>query len=178
MTPRRVATKARHPRLPSPYTPTHNVGPDSVPQRLETWGSGPAAATTRRAASGQRQARARAGNGRGAAAAAAAAEPQSQPHRSYPRAPRKDTHVDRQRPRVDGRLGAHRRLEPQLQLLAHVGARGRRTMLGGRLGEGRGRRREGRQAGGLGRTRGGRLRTDGPACASAAAALWPQLPSL
>lgn len=48
------------------------------------------------------------------------------------------THVDRQRPRVDGGLGPHGRLEPQLQLLPHVGARGRRTMLVGRLGEGRG----------------------------------------
>lgn len=48
------------------------------------------------------------------------------------------THVDRQRPRVDGGLGPHGRLEPQLQLLPHVGARDRRTMLVGRLGEGRG----------------------------------------
>lgn len=67
------------------------------------------------------------------------------------------THVDRQRPRVDGGLGPHGRLEPQLQLLPHVGARGRRTMLVGRLGEGRGaaggggaggRRRAGGRAGG------------------------------
>lgn len=48
------------------------------------------------------------------------------------------THVDRQRPRVDGGLGPHGRLEPQLQLLPHVGARDRRTMLVKRLGEGRG----------------------------------------
>lgn len=48
------------------------------------------------------------------------------------------THVDRQRPRIDGGLGPHGRLEPQLQLLPHVGARGCRTMLVGRLGEGRG----------------------------------------
>lgn len=48
------------------------------------------------------------------------------------------THVDRQRPRVDGGLGPHGRLKPQLQLLPHVGARGSRTMLVGRLGEGRG----------------------------------------
>lgn len=62
------------------------------------------------------------------------------------------THVDRQRPRVDGGLSPHGRLESQLQLLPHVRARGRRTMLGGRLGEGRGRRwaEEGGQEGGAG----------------------------
>ena len=86
------------------------------------------------------------------------------------------THVDRQRPRVDGGLGPHGRLEPQLQLLPHVGARGRRTMLVGRLGEGRG------PAGGGGadgrRRAGGRLRGGGLAWASAAATALPSSPRL
>lgn len=138
----RGATKARRPRLPSPYTPAHNVGSDSGPQRLETRGSGLAAATARRAASGQRRARARGRERPRTRRRRGAAES----HGAHPRALRKHTYVDRQRPRVDGGLGAHRRLEPQLQLLAHVGARGSRTMLGGRLGEGRGSRREARRA--------------------------------
>lgn len=72
------------------------------------------------------------------------------------------THVDRQRPRVDGGLGPHGRLEPQLQLLPHVGARGRRTMLVGRLGEGRG--AAGGGGAGVSRRAGGRAggRGEGP----------------
>lgn len=134
----RVDTKARRPRPPSP---AHNVAPDSDPQRSATRSSRPATTTARQAASGQRQPRARAGNGRWPAAVPERRSPAMPTPLPWPH-----THVDRQRPRVDGGLGAHGRLEPQLQLLAHLGARGRRTMLGGRLGEGRGRRREARRA--------------------------------
>ena len=79
------------------------------------------------------------------------------------------THVDRQRPRVDGGLGPHGRLQPQLQLLPQVFARGPRTRLVWRLGAG--------QAGG--RLRGGGLAwASASAAAAAAAAALPSAPRL
>lgn len=152
------------PRPPGPRSP--------CPQRrpgLRSAKPGDAAAPGRRRR--RQRDRPRRGNGSGGRGPGTAEEPEPPPpppagsRRRAPRprrppAPRQHTHVDRQRPRVDSGLGAHRRLEPQLQLLAHVGARGRRTMLGGRLGEGRGRRREAGRAGGAGRADAGRTAED------------------
>ena len=76
------------------------------------------------------------------------------------------THVDQQQPWVDGGLGHHGRLQPQL--LPHVFARRPRTRLVWRLGEG--------GAPPAGRA-GGRLRGGGLAWASGTAAAAAPLPS-